>query len=52
MYKTSRFGEIVYLVSEIIVIVLYYLFTEYADGMHPGAFSTGADRLAAEYKVF
>lgn len=29
MYQTSRFGEIVFLLSEILVIVCYLLFTEY-----------------------
>ena len=55
--KQSRLFELVFLVSEVIVIVLYLLFTEYSDGVHPSAPATvGAldskDKVVKYYPIF
>jgi len=47
MYTTSRVSEIVFLLSEVIVVVLYATCTEYGEGMHPKSFGNEAERAAS-----
>jgi len=47
MYITSRFAEIVFLISEVIVVVLYATCTEYGEGMHPKSFKNVTQRAAS-----
>jgi len=49
--ETSRFFELLYLVGELVVIVLYLLVTEYGEGVHPAASSTQAGAMKAEAMV-
>jgi len=49
--ETSRFFELLYLLGEVVVVVLYLLFTEYGTGVHPAASSTMADSLQAKAMV-
>lgn len=51
MKDSHRAFELVFLLSEAVLIVLYLLFTEYSDTMHPGATSTNSSALAAREKV-
>ena len=51
MKDPHRGFEILYIISEIVVIILYLVFTEYSDGVHPGAISTASSKLAAQDKV-
>ena len=47
MIDGPRISEIIYILSEVIVIICYLLFTEYSDGVHPGAVSIGTTKLDA-----
>ena len=47
MYTTSRVSEIVFLLSEVIVVVLYATCTEYGEGMHPKSFKNVTQRAAS-----
>ena len=51
MKDPHRAFESLYLISQIIVIILYLTCTEYSDGVHPSATSTGAAALQAKDKV-
>lgn len=48
MKDSNRFFELVYLIAEVIVIILYLTCTEYTDGVHPGATSTGTNASKSE----
>merc|ERR1719400_2390140 len=49
--ESSRFFELLYLVGELVVIVMYLLGTEYGTGVHPAASSTMADSFQAQAMV-
>ena len=51
MKDSHRAFEIIYILGEVIVIILYLLCTEYTEGVHPGATSTAAAGLQAKDKV-
>ena len=51
MKNPHRAFETIFLISEIVIIILYLCFTEYSDGVHPSAFSTNAAGLNAANKV-
>jgi hypothetical protein len=42
MKDSHRAFEIIFLVAEVIVILLYLTCTEYGEGVHPGALSTNS----------
>jgi len=49
--ETSRFFELLYLLAELVVIVLYLLVTQYGEGVHPAASSTMAEKMNAKAMV-
>ena len=49
--KMNRAFESLYLISEVLIIILYLTCTEYSDGVHPGATSTDAKAFEAKDKV-
>ena len=51
MKDPHRAFESIYLISEIIIIVLYMLCTEYSEGVHPSATSTQSAGFEAKDKV-
>jgi len=40
MIDPPKFWEIIYILSEVFVIILYLFCTEYGDGVHPSALNT------------
>ena len=51
MKDSHRVFETVYLISQIILIVLYLTCTEYGEGVHPSAISTATSAFDARQKV-
>ena len=48
MKDPHRAFESIYLLSQIVIIILFMFCTEYSDGVHPSAVSTGAAALEAK----
>lgn len=51
MKDPHRAFETLFIISEIIVIILYLTCTEYSEGVHPSTVSTGSADLLAKDKV-